>query len=160
MIHTHDTPALTQHNLQVMRILLAAQRGHASEVRWLYLFWIYQATFHLRDNLLCHDEYITLLERQLLCSQCRVDGETQVTTWVDLAYACDRYDAQFRVHKPPVVWSAEGLLPPPPIQNRTCNFHRIRLLSVWSLVIDTCTALNFAMCTRSSAVFASWQCEW
>src|SRR5215469_4025506 len=105
MIHAHDTSTLTQHNFQVMGILLATQRGHPGKVRWLYLLWIYQAALRLRDDLLCHDEYITLLERQLLCLQCRVDSETQVATWVDLAYACDRYDAQFRVHVPPVISS-------------------------------------------------------
>src|SRR5450755_115864 len=35
------------------------------------------------------------------------------------------------------VWSARGLLPPPPIQNWTGHFHDIRLLSVWSCVNDT-----------------------
>ena len=35
------------------------------------------------------------------------------------------------------VWSATGLLPPPPIQNRACAFQRTRLLSAWSFVIDT-----------------------
>src|SRR6266498_3183758 len=35
------------------------------------------------------------------------------------------------------VWSATGSLPPPPIQNRACEFPSTRLLSVWSCVIDT-----------------------
>ena len=35
------------------------------------------------------------------------------------------------------VWSATGSPPPPPIQNRACEFPSTRLLSVWSSVIDT-----------------------